>query len=210
MRRSRWSFVLFIGLFFFYLLFPNGAIGETYPLSVRYEPSKGKEFPSLQQKIGPHLGLAPFKDDRVDPSRIGVHVSLGGVPTYFKSEPFPLEKALTDSLSGFLLRSGIKTLPLSPWDGSTEILRTMETDSVLMVEIKRFWTEGKADLFRTGSKTSIRLLIHLGVKKEGKVFSKNVELEKEVTVARLTPGRLEMMINQMLSDIFDAYFSNPY
>jgi hypothetical protein len=48
------------------------------------------------------------------------------------------------------------------------------------------------------------------VKKEGKVFSKNVELEKEVTVARLTPARLEMMINQMLSDIFDAYFLNPY
>jgi hypothetical protein len=210
MRRSRWSFVLFAGLFFSYLLLPNGVLGETYPLSVRYEPSKGKEFPSLQQKIGPHLGLAPFKDDRVDPSRIGVHVSLGGVSTYFKSEPFPLEKALTDSLSGFLLRSGIKTVPLSPWDGSAEILRTMETDSVLMVEIKQFWTEGKADLFRTLSKTSIRLLIHLGVKKEGKVFSKNVELEKEVTVARLTPGRLETMINQMLSDIFDAYFSNPY
>jgi len=37
-----------------------------------------------------------------------------------------------------------------------------------------------------------------------------VEVEKEVTVARLTPGRLERMINQMLSDIFDAYFPNPY
>jgi hypothetical protein len=210
MRRSRWSFVLFAGLFFFYLLLPNGAIGETYPLSVRYEPSKGKEFPSLEQKIGPHLGLAPSKDHRVDPSRIGVHVSLGGVPTYFKSEPSPLEKALTDSLSAFLLKSGIKTLPLSPWDGNTEILKTMETDSVLMVEIREFWTEGKANLFRTTSKSSIRFLIHLGVKKEGKVFSKNVELEKEVTVARLTPARLEMMINQMLSDIFDAYFLNPY
>jgi hypothetical protein len=135
---------------------------------------------------------------------------LGGSFTYFKSEPFPLEKALTDSLSGFLLRSRIKTVPVSSWDGSAEILRTMESDSILMVEIKEFWTEGKADLFRTLSKTSIRLLIHLGVKKEGKVFSKNVELEKEVTVARLTPGRLEKMINQMLSDIFDAYFSNPY
>jgi hypothetical protein len=210
MRRSRWTFVLFAGLFFSYLLLPNGVLGETYPLSVRYEPSKGKEFPSLQQKIGPLLGLAPFKDDRVDPSRIGVHVSLGGVSTYFKSEPFPLEKALTDSISGFLLRSGIKTVPLSSWDGSTEILRTTETDSILMVEIKEFWTEGKADLFRTLSKTSIRVLIHLGVKKERKVFSKNVEVEKEVTVARLTPGRLETMINQMLSDVFDAYFSNPY
>jgi hypothetical protein len=193
-----------------YVLPLDGAIGETYPLSIRYQPSEGKEFPSLEQQIGPHLGLAPFKDDRADPSRIGVHVSLGGTVTYFTSEPFPLEKALSDSLAGFLLKSGIKTFPFSPWDGSTEILRTMETDSVLMVEINQFWTEGKADLFRTLSKTTIRLLVHLGVKKEGKVFSKNVEVEKEVTVARLTPARLEKMINQMLSDIFDAYFSNPY
>jgi hypothetical protein len=208
MRRSRSSFVLFTGLFFFYLLLPKGAVGETYPLSIRYESLQ--EFPSLQQKIGLQLGLAPFKDERTDPSRIGVHTSLRGVPTYFKSEPFPLVKALTDSLSGVISRSGINTLPFSPWDGGPEILKTMETDAVLMVEIKQFWTDARGELFRTRSKTWIELRIHLGVKQEGKVLSKNVEFEKEVTVFWWTPERLEKMINQMLSDIFDAYFSNPY
>jgi hypothetical protein len=208
MRRSRWTFVLFTGLFLFNLLLPKGAIGETYPFSIRYESLQ--EFPSLQQKIGLQLGLAPFKDERADPSRIGVHSSLQGVPTYFKSEPFPLVKALTDSLSKVISRSRINTLPFPPWEGGPEILRTMETDAVLMVEIKQFWTDARGELFRTRSKTWIELRIHLGVKKEGKVFSKNVEFEKEVTVFRWTPERLEKMINQMLSDIFDAYFSDPY
>jgi hypothetical protein len=121
-----------------------------------------------------------------------------------------LVKALTDSLSGVISRSGINTLPFSPWDGGPEILKTMETDSVLMVEIKQFWTDARGELLRTRSKTWIELRIHLGVKQEGKVFSKNVEVEKEVTVFWWTPEKLEKMINQMLSDIFDAYFSNPY
>jgi hypothetical protein len=48
------------------------------------------------------------------------------------------------------------------------------------------------------------------VKKEGKVFTRNVEVEKEMTVARSTPEKVEAMINQILTDIFDSYFSNPY
>jgi hypothetical protein len=53
-------------------------------------------------------------------------------------------------------------------------------------------------------------VIHLGVKKEGKVYTRNVEVEKEVTEARSTPEKLEAMINQILTDVFDSYFSNPY
>jgi hypothetical protein len=48
------------------------------------------------------------------------------------------------------------------------------------------------------------------VKKEAKVFTRNVEVEKEMTVARSTPERVEAMINQMLTDVFDTFFSNPY
>jgi hypothetical protein len=48
------------------------------------------------------------------------------------------------------------------------------------------------------------------VKKEGKVFTRNVEVEKEMTVARSTPERVETMINQILTDVFDTYFSDPY
>ena len=184
------------------------AKGGTYSLYIRYQPLK--ELPSLQQKFGSLLGIVPVKDERADTLYIGVHIPLQGVPSHFKSDPFPLEKAITESLSNVLSRYGIKTVPVSNWDGKPESLKEMETDSILTIHIKEFWIEGEALLFRTHVKTSIHLTIHLGIKKEGKVFTRNVEVEKEITVGRLTPERMEEMVNQILTDIFDSFLSNPY
>jgi uncharacterized lipoprotein YajG len=203
MKSIRWLFIL--SLSFFVL---GCAKAGTHSLSLRYQPVK--EFSSLQTKVGSTLGMAPFKDERPDALYIGLHTNLQGNSDYFKSHPFPLERAIMESLSDALSRYGVKTIPISNWDGKPESLKNMETDSVLMIEIKRFWTEGKASAFRTTLKTTVQCVIHLGVKKEGKVFTRNVEVEKEMTVARSTPEKVEAMINQILTDIFDSYLSNPY
>jgi len=203
MKSIRWLFILSLGFF----VLGCAKLG-TYSLYLRYQPVK--EFSSLQQKIGLTLAMAPFKDERSDTYYIGFHTNLQGDSHYFKSHPFPLERAIKESLSDALSRHGVKTIPISNWDGKPESLKNMETDSVLMIEIKRFWTEGKASLFRTNIKTAVQLVIHLGVKKEAKVFTRNVEVEKEVTETRSTPEGVEAMLNQILTDIFDSYFSNPY
>lgn len=203
MKSIRWLFILSLGFF----VLGCAKLG-TYSLYLRYQPVKGFTF--LQQKIGSTLAMAPFKDERPDTLYIGLHTNLQGNSDYFKSHPFPLERAIMESLSDALSRYGVKTIPISNWDGKPESLKNMETDSVLMIEIKRFWTEGKASAFRTTMKTTVQCVIHLGVKKEGKVFTRNVEVEKEMTVARSTPEKVEAMINQILTDIFDSYFSNPY
>jgi hypothetical protein len=196
---------LIVSLSFFVL---DGAEAGTYSLNLRYQPLK--DLSSLQAKIGSTLAMAPFKDERPETLYIGLHTNLEGDVTYFRSDPFPLEKAIGESLSEALSRYGIKIIPIPGWDDKPESLKNMETDSVLMIEIKRFWTEGKASLFRTKVKTVIQFVIHLGVKKEGKIFTRNVEVEKEMMVPRSTPERVETMVNQMLTEIFDSYFSNPY
>jgi hypothetical protein len=203
MKSIRWLRILFLG----FLLLGCAKAG-THSLSLRYQSVK--EFPSLQQKVGATLAMVPFKDERPDTLYIGVHTSLQGDSSYFKSHPFPLEKAIKESLSDTLTRFGVKIIPISDWDGRPESLKNMETDSVLMIEMKRFWTEGKASAFRTTVKTTVQFVIHLGVKKESKVYTRNVEVEKEMTLARSTPIGVETMVNQILTDIFDAYFSNPY
>jgi len=203
MKSLRW--LLVISLIIFILACAKGG---TYSLYLKYQPVR--EFPSLQQKIGSTLGLAPFNDERVDTSYIGMHTSLQGVSSRFKSDPFPLEKAIKDSLTEPLSRYGVKTTSILSWDGKPESLKDLETDSVLMIEIKKFWIEGKASPFRTNAKTWIHFVIHLGVKKEEKVFTRNVEVEKEVTLGRLTPERMEETINQILTEIFDSFFSHPY
>ena len=203
MRTNRWWLFLFLS----FLVIGCGR-GMTYSLLVRYQPAK--EFPALKEKMGPTLGLAPFKDERKETLYIGYHSPYTGTSSYFKSDPFPLEKAMTDTLSQALSRSGIKAVSLSNWDGKPESLKAIETDSVLMIEIKKFWMEGKASTFRTTLRTMVHLVISLGVKKDGKVYTRNVEVEKEVTLARLNPVIAEQTINQILTDVFDAFFLNPY
>jgi hypothetical protein len=203
MKSFRWFFILSLAFFVV-----EGAEAGTYSLNLRYQPMK--EFPSLQQKFGATLAMAPFKDERPDTLYVGAHPNFQGDFSYFRSHPFPLETAIKESLSNALSRYGVKTIPLSSWDGQPESLKSVEADSVLMIEIKRFWADGKGSLFKTNVRTIAQLVIHLGVKKEGKVFTRNLEVEKEMTVARSTPERVEAMINQILTEIFDSYFSNPY
>jgi len=206
MKSTRWLFIL-ISLFSSFFMLTCATAG-TYSISLRYQPVK--ELSSLQAKIGSTLGMAPLKDERPETLYIGLHTSLRGDSSYFKSHPFPLEKGISESLSEALSRYGVKTVPISSWDGEPESLKNIETDSVLTIEIKRFWTEGKASLFRTNVKTVVQFVIHLGMKKEGRVYTRNVEMEKEMTIARSTPEKVEAMINQILTDVFDSYFSNPY
>lgn len=203
MRSIRFLILVSLGVLIF-----GSANAGIYSLSLRYQPVK--EFSSLQTKLGPTLAMAPFKDERADTLYIGVHTNLQGDSSYFKSYPFPLEKAIRESLSDVLSQCGVKVVPISNWDGRPESLKDMDADSVLMIEIKRFWTEGKAYPFRTNVRTVVQLVIHLGVKKEGKVFTRNMEVEKEMTVARSTLQKVEAIMNQILTDIFDSYFSNPY
>ena len=203
MRSIRFLILISLGIFIF-----GSAKAGTYSLFLRYQPLK--EFSSLQTKIGSTLAMAPFKDERPDTLYIGVHTNLQGDSSYFKSNPFPLEKAIKESLSDVLSRYGVKVVSIPNWDGRPESLKDIDADSVLMIEIKRFWTEGKASPFRTSVRTMVQLVIHLGVKKEGKVFTRNVEVEKEMMVARSTLQKVETIMNQILTDIFDSYFSNPY
>ncbi len=203
MKWIRWLSVICLTCFVL-----ESAEAGTYSLNLRYQSSKDLSF--LKGKIGSTLAMAPFKDERPDTLYIGRHTNVEGDVTYFRSDPFPLEKAIRDSLSDVLSRNGIKTVPVPGWDDKPESLKNMETDSVLMIEVKRFWTEGNGSLLGTKVKSGVRLVIHLGVKKEGKIFTRNVEVEKEIKVPRSTPERVETMMNQMLTEILDSYFSSPY
>ena len=154
--------------------------------------------------------MAPFKDVRTGRQYIGHHRSLRGISNYFKSDPFPLERAIKESLSHTLSRYGISTNSISNWDRKPESLKKFEVDSVLLIEIDRFWTEVRSVASRANVNASIYLNIYLGVKKEGKVFAQKVYMGKEKTVANPTPERVEQIVNQLLTDIFDSFFSNSY
>jgi hypothetical protein len=183
------------------------ARGGTYPVFLKYQPVG--TFPALAQKVGSTLGISPFKDLRPDTLYVGLNMPFAGRFSYFKSEP-SLEKTIQESLLRFLPPYGVKPVVLSAWDGKPESLKTLETDSALTVEIKKFWLEGKSSVFHTNVRTSIGFLIHLGVKQDGKVYTRNVEVEREMITYGLSPDKAQDTLNQVLTEVFDSYFSNPY
>lgn len=180
----------------------------TYSVYIQYQSLK--KFINLKEKIGSKIAIAPLNDERPDTIYIGKYIPPQGVSSYLKSDPFPLEKAISDSLSKVLHQNGIKAFPISSWDKRPESLKTIDADSVLMIDIKKFWTEGKRSYLRTEFKTSIHFVIHLGVKEEGKVFSRNIMVEREEGFWRFDPEKLEEAFNKLLTEIFDSFFSNPY
>ena len=82
MKSIRWFGILLVG---FFIISCGG--GVTYSIYLRYQPSK--DFPGLQQKMGPTLAIAPFKDDRQEKFYVGTHTPLQGSSNFFKSNPFP-------------------------------------------------------------------------------------------------------------------------
>jgi len=180
----------------------------TFSLPLGYQSTR--EIPSLASKFGSTLGLAPFKDRRPEKLYIGIHTPYTGMPSHFRSDPFPLERALQEAIAEGLSRRGVRVDPVSAWDQSPESLKGLETDSVLTTDIDRFWIEGTSSLFKTNIKTIAQLAIHLGVKGEGRVYTKRVEFERETTVASLKPEKAQEMINQVISEVLDTYLMNPY
>jgi len=158
------------------------------------------------------MGLTPFKDNRPEKSLIGVYWPLGGKPYYFTSQPFPLEKALWEAISQTLSQKGIKVVPRPEWGGDPDSLGNVETDSIMNLEIKQFWSEANASLFTPRILTRVSFVIHLGVKKEGRVFTRKVDLEKEMSFPIWEWDREQMArtVNQVLATVFDEFFSNPY
>ncbi len=202
MKSYRWLIVLLLP--FMLRCTPGG----TYPVALRYQPLDS--FANLKQKLGPTAAIAPFNDTRMEKLYIGISFPLSGSVFRFQTHPLPLDQSLQAIVSDVLARHGIKTVSIPAWDGNPESLKDIKTDSVILIDIRDFWLEGKGGVLGTNVKIAVHLIIHLGIKKENKVFTRNVDTEKEMTVTRLTPEKVEEIVDQVTSEIFDAFFSNPY
>jgi hypothetical protein len=180
---------------------------ETHSINIRYQSVR--RLPSLQEKVGLTIGLAPANDTRHGRQYVG-HYVYRGVSTHLRCEPFPLEKAIGDSLIQLLSLYGIKTVPIPNWDGKEESLKDTGVDSILMVDIRRFWAEGAVRGRGININTSIYLIFRLGAKKENRVFRRDMYTIKDDPVDGLTPAGVEQVINQTLDEILDTFFSDPY
>jgi len=179
---------------------------EIYTINIRYQDAK--QFPSLNQNIGQTIAFAPFSDSRRGRQYIGHQMSARKIPSYFISEPLPLENAISEFFFEALSNSGIRPILVPSWDGKSGMLKDLETDSILKINIRRFWIEAAPAGRRTRVNTSVYFDIFLGVKKENRVFTQNMYIGKEMMDDNFTPERLEQFINRTLGDIFEDFFES--
>jgi hypothetical protein len=207
-----WLFILC-----FHFLTQDLALGQTYSGRGKYPPKQdiysiniryqdAKHIPSLDQHIGLTIAIAPFSDSRRGRQYIGHQMSARKISSYFISEPLPLENAISDFFFEALANSGIKPILAPGWDGKPETLKDLETDSILKINIRRFWSEAVPAGRRTRVKTSVYFDVFLGVKKENRVFTQNMYIGKEMVDYNFTPERLEQFINRTLGNIFEDFF----
>jgi hypothetical protein len=167
------------------------------------------KIPSLGQKMGATVAIAPFKDTRRNRQHIGQHLTHGRTSGYFRSEPFPLEKALQDFFVAALRNSDVKALSLSAWDGKPEGLKSLKSDCVLKVLIKRFWIQTETTAGRTRVYMWVYLDILLGVKKMDKVLTQSVYVgEETISGAEFSPQTLTNYVNQTLRNVVESFFGS--
>ena len=201
------SLYFWLSLFFCILIVPIGRTSAgIFSVHLEYHPHRAPS--SLRETLGSTLGIAPGWDRRPDQDFIGHHVSSRRVSTYLQSEPSPLVRAIREAFSNALSPLGVRTVSISQWDGSAESLKQIEADSVILVEIKRFWTEGRPVALRTHVNTSIHLTLILGIKEESRIFTQRIYLERNRTLSRWTPEQMEQRINDILTDILDSFLAN--
>ena len=190
---------------FLNILWIGLASGGTYPIHIQYQ--RTGSFP-LCKRIGGTLGLNPIRDKRSNQQHVGRYVNPRRVVSYLECIPAPLGKAIEDALSQCLSRRGVKVTLGLKWDGKEESLKSIETDSALMVEVERFWTEGTDTIGKPKTNTSIYLTVRLGIKREGRVVTRQIFTSKALILYPFSPDRIEQMVNRSLADLFDSFLSS--
>jgi hypothetical protein len=214
--RSKYLPFLFILFLTFFPLDP--ASGQTYPRRGQYPPKQetysihiryqdARQIPSLDPNLGLTVAVAPFSDSRRGWDYIGRHTSRR-ISGFFKSEPFPLEQAIREFFFAAFSDSGIHSIFVPSWDGKPETLPEVAADSILRINIRRFWIETELVRRATRVKTWVYFDTFLGVKKENRVFTQNLYLRKEMMDENFTPERLEQFINRTLSNVFDDFIKS--
>ncbi len=180
---------------------------QTHSLIIHY--GDAIKSPSLIQKTGGSIAIAPFKDTTRNRQYIGQHVTMGRVSGYFRSEPFPLEKSIREFFFAALQKSGVDSLFVSAWDGKPEGMKGMKSGSVLKVTIRRFWIKAETTSGRTRVFTWIYLDFFLGLKKLDRVLTQSVYVGEETIYGpEFTLQTLTDSTNQTLRNVVENFLES--
>jgi hypothetical protein len=169
---------------------------KTYWLHLRPHP-EGEQGPTTKLTIG----VLPFEDDRVSTAKLGARVLRDG-----REEPIRLESSsASEDLTHILRRSlearNIPVVTISTWDPAPQNLRDLppEVDIAIAGRIEALEVEAQSSTFKTTLRYRVKLSAKLGLKAQGKVVTKNIEVRPEETVMRFERQKVEETLNEAVA-----------
>ena len=169
---------------------------KTYWLHLRPHP-EGEQGPTTKLTIG----VLPFEDGRVSTQKLGARVLRNG-----REEPIRLESSsaaedLTHILRRSLKARNIPVVTISTWDPAPQNLKDLppEVDIAIAGRIEALEVEAQSSTLKTTLRYKVKLSAKLGLKAQGKVVTKNIEVRPEETVIGFERQKVEETLNEAVA-----------
>ena len=169
---------------------------KTYWLHLRPH-AEGEQGPTTKLTIG----VLPFEDGRVSTEKLGARVLRDG-----REEPIRLESSsaaedLTHILRRSLKARNIPVVTISSWDPAPQNLKDLppEVDIAIAGRIEALEVEAQSSTFKTTLRYKVKLSAKLGLKAQGKVVTKTIEVSPEDTVVLFERQKVEETLNEAVA-----------
>ena len=147
------------------------------------------------------IGVLPFEDGRTSTKRLGQRVLRSG-----KEEPIRLESAsaakdVTNILHRILKARKIRMVELSHWDAAPKNLKDLpeEVDVAIAGRIMDLAVEAQSFTVKTTVRYRVKLSAQLGLRRQGKMVMKAVEVNPEETTVRFNPQKVQESLNEAVA-----------
>jgi len=147
------------------------------------------------------IGVLPFEDGLVSTQKLGARVLRDGREEPIRLESSSASEDLTDILRRSLKARNIPVVTISTWDPAPQNLKDLppEVDIAIAGRIEALEVEAQSSTLKTTLRYRVKLSAKLGLKAQGKVVTKNIELRPEETVMRFERQKVEEALNEAVA-----------
>ena len=169
---------------------------KTYWLHLRPHPT-GEQGVTMKLTIG----VVPFEDGRISTEKLGARILGDG-----REEPIRLESSSASEDFTHILRRSLKArnipvVTISAWDPAPQNLKNLppEVDIAIAGKIEVLEVKAQSSTLKTTLKYRVKLSAKLGLKAQGKVVTKDIEVRPEETVMRFERQKVEETLNEAVA-----------
>jgi hypothetical protein len=152
------------------------------------------------------IGVLPFEDGRVITQKLGARVLSDG-----REEPIRLASSSASADVTNLLRRSLKArnipvVTISQWDPTPQNLKDLppEVDIAIAGKIEALEVTAQSTTLKSTLRYRVKLSAKLGLKAQGKVVTKSIEVRPEETVVRFERQRVEETLNEAVASALNG------